>query len=122
MAASAPGKPYRRESGSVLLTLRLTPKGGRDAIDGVSQLSDGRFVLLARVRAVPEDGAANGALIALLATSLRLPASAFALAQGATSRLKTIRITGAYEEVVERLENTLKASIKPASQQKHVAE
>ena len=37
--------------GGVVLAVRLTPKGGRDAIDGVETLGDGRPVLNARVRA-----------------------------------------------------------------------
>jgi uncharacterized protein YggU (UPF0235/DUF167 family) len=34
-----------------MLAVRLTPRGGRDAIDGIEQLSDGRRVLKVRVRA-----------------------------------------------------------------------
>jgi uncharacterized protein YggU (UPF0235/DUF167 family) len=74
--------------------LRVTPRGGRDAIDGVETLSDGRRVLKARVRVAPEDGAANEAVRRLLAKSLRRPASAVSLEAGATARLKIFRIEG----------------------------
>lgn len=57
-------------------------------------LSDGRAVLLARVRQAPEDGAANAALLKLVAKSAGLPASAAEVASGHTSRLKTIRLAG----------------------------
>jgi uncharacterized protein YggU (UPF0235/DUF167 family) len=53
--------------GILLLTVRLTPRGGRDAIDGVATLDDGRCVLKARVRATPAEGEANDALVRLAA-------------------------------------------------------
>ena len=69
----------------------MTPRGGRDAIEGVEALADGRPVLKVRVRAVPEDGAANEGVRRLLAKALGLPASAVRLEAGATARLKTFR-------------------------------
>ena len=33
--------PWQRAAGGVTLTVRLTPKGGRDAIDGIERLADG---------------------------------------------------------------------------------
>ena len=87
-------QPFTVISGGVLLTVRLTPKGGRDAVDGVEQLSDGRPVLKARVRAVPEDGAANKALFKVLAEWLKIPASKIELRSGHTARLKTVFIAG----------------------------
>ena len=56
------------------VTVRLTPKAGRDALEGVAQLADGRSVLQARVRAAPHEGEANAALIKLLAKALGVPA------------------------------------------------
>jgi uncharacterized protein len=82
-----------REDG-VVITVRLTPKSSRDEIAGVEHLSDGRAVLKARVRAVPEAGAANEALIRLLAKSLSLAPSNVRLESGQTSRVKTIRVAG----------------------------
>jgi uncharacterized protein YggU (UPF0235/DUF167 family) len=74
--------------------VRLTPKGGRDAVEGWAAASDGSEHLKARVRSVPEDGKANAALLALLAKTLALPKSSLRLASGATSRLKRIEIAG----------------------------
>jgi len=74
--------------------VRLTPKGGRDAVEGWAAASDGSEHLKARVRSVPEDGKANEALIGLLAKTLALPKSSLRLASGATSRLKRIEIAG----------------------------
>ncbi|MCA3601964.1 MAG: DUF167 domain-containing protein, partial [Methylobacterium sp.] len=45
-----------------MLLVRLTPRGGRDALDGRQALSDGRMVPAARVRAILQNGAANAAL------------------------------------------------------------
>jgi uncharacterized protein YggU (UPF0235/DUF167 family) len=73
--------------------VRLTPKGGRDAIDGWNGTGDAR-VLKARVSAVPEDGKANAALIALLADALHIAKSRIQLVGGMTSRLKTIELDG----------------------------
>ena len=78
----------------VALHIRLTPKASRDAVEGCETLADGRRVVKARVRAVPEDGAANEAARRLLAKSLGLPASKVNLEAGATARLKTFHLTG----------------------------
>ena len=86
--------PYRILGRGLELDVRLTPKGGRDALDGVGALADGRRVLLARVRAAPEDGAANAALMRLLAEALDLPRSAVTLAAGHKARIKTLRVAG----------------------------
>lgn len=77
---------------STTLRLRVTPNAGRDAIEGFEPLADGTEVLRIRVSAVPDKGKANAAVIALLAKTLRLPKSAFAITSGETARLKTLRI------------------------------
>ncbi len=78
----------RRE---VRFMVRLTPRGGIDAIDGVAP--DG--ALRARVAAAPVDGAANSALVRLLADRLELPPTAVRIVKGATARRKTIVVEGA---------------------------
>lgn len=93
----------RAEGASTLIFVRLTPKGGRDALEGEQRLADGRCVLAARVRAAPENGAANAALEKLLAGELRCPVRQVQVTAGATSRLKTIRIEAAYQEIRDRL-------------------
>jgi uncharacterized protein len=85
---------YRTEPAAIVLTVRLTPRAARDSIDGVGALSDGRAVVLARVRAVPDKGEANRALVELLAKALRVPKSAVEVIAGATARLKQVRIAG----------------------------
>ena len=97
------GLPWRATAGGVTLVVRLTPKGGRDGIDGVETMSDGRPVLKARVRAAPEDGRANAALVEFLAKALRVPRSAVTLASGQTSRVKILEIAGEPDTLAKSL-------------------
>lgn len=85
---------WSAEGDGVALFVRLTPKGGRDAIEGVETLSDGRAVLKARVRAAPEDGRANAALVELIARTLRAPKNKVSIRSGETSRVKKLFIAG----------------------------
>jgi uncharacterized protein YggU (UPF0235/DUF167 family) len=96
--------PWRAELDGVVVTCRLTPKGGRDAFDGVATLADGARVLLVRVRAVPEHGKANDALLRLMAERVGVPTSRVRLAAGARSRLKQVAIEGDPAALLARLE------------------
>ena len=86
--------PWAVCADKLVITVRLTPKAGRDSIDGIVHLSDGRSVLKARVSAAPTDGEANGALMRLLAQTLRVAPRDIALVGGATSRIKRVMIKG----------------------------
>jgi len=94
-------------SDGLKLSVRLTPKSSRDALDGKAVLSDGRVVLKAHVRALPDKGKANKALIVLLAKTLKLAKTQVTLASGATSRIKTIKLEGEPAELKHRLEAVL---------------
>lgn len=94
---------YRKEPGALVVRVRLTPKGNRDALDGIGILSDGSEVVQARVRPPPADGAANAALVKLLATTLRVPKSAVEIVAGHSSRVKQVRIAGDPDELARRL-------------------
>lgn len=74
------------------LAVRLSPRGGRDAVEGWARDEAGRPFLKARVSAPPVDGAANAALEILLAKALGLPRSAVAVARGQTARVKQVEI------------------------------
>jgi uncharacterized protein YggU (UPF0235/DUF167 family) len=82
------------------LTVRVTPKGGRDAIDGWAADADGRPVLKLRVKAAASDGAANAAVIALVARTLGLPRSAVRITAGQTSRVKRLEMEGVDADAV----------------------
>jgi uncharacterized protein YggU (UPF0235/DUF167 family) len=96
--------PWMRSAGGLTLAVRLTPKGGRDAVDGIETLADGRVVLKARVRAAPSDGEANEALCRLLARVLGTPRSAVSVAAGATARIKRVAIAGDGSSLIAVLE------------------
>lgn len=87
-----------------MLGVRLTPKGGRDAIDGIEVLSDGRPVLKARVRAVPSEGEANAALCGLIAKAVGVPPRDVSLVAGATARVKRLAIAGDGPTLIAALE------------------
>ena len=95
----------RERDGGLSFQLRLTPKGGRDALEGWARSADGKEHLKARVRAAPEDGKANTALIALLARTLDVAKSAIHIVAGDSARLKTIAILSADPALRGRLEN-----------------
>ena len=96
--------PWRATPDGVVVACRLTPKGGRDAIAGAATLADGTRVLLVRVRAVPENGKANDALIRLIADKAGVPPSRARLIAGAKSRLKQVAISGAPAALIAKLE------------------
>jgi len=77
-----------------VLAVRLTPRGGRDAVDGWASDADGRPYLKVRVASPPVDGAANAALLAFLAKTLKIPRSAVRIAAGDTARLKRLALDG----------------------------
>ena len=86
--------PYRIDADGLTLHLRVTPNAGVDSIEGVEIRDDGSAVLRVRVKAVPDKGKANAAVIALIATALGVPKSAISLISGDTARLKTLHISG----------------------------
>ncbi len=86
------------------IVIRLTPRGGRDSLDGVETLADGRQVLKARVRAAPSEGEANAALIALLAAEFQVSRSQISLTAGASARLKRIVVRGETARLAAQLQ------------------
>lgn len=96
-------EPWRSSADGLTIALRVTPRGGRDGIDGVERLSDGRHVLKVRVRAIADGGEANRAVLALLAKSLGVPKASVSLLSGATSRLKQVAIAGDPARLIEAL-------------------
>ena len=103
-------RPWHATAGALLLDVRLTPKGGRDALDGIAPLADGRAVLKARVRAAPHEGAANAALTRLIATAAGVPARRVSIVGGTTARIKRLRIDGEPRVIAAALEKAADAS------------
>jgi uncharacterized protein len=99
--------PWKTTPQGLLLAVRATPKGGRDAIDGIERLADGRAVVKARVRAAPVDGEANAALRRMIAEAAGVAPSSVSLARGETSRIKTFRLAGDPRLLAAAFERTL---------------
>jgi hypothetical protein len=74
---------------SDLLTMRVIPRASRSGVDG---MRDGAIVV--RLNAPPVDGAANQALIDVLATALDVPRRAVTIVSGERARLKRVRVDG----------------------------
>ena len=99
--------PWSRTATGLRLIVRLTPRGGRDALGGVRRDQAGRAQLLARVSPPPVEGAANAALVRLVAKALGVAKFAVTLVSGETARIKTLEIAGD----PAKLAQTLKALI-----------
>jgi hypothetical protein len=90
-------------SDGIRLHLRVTPNAGLDRIDGLETRDDGTTVLRIRVKAVPDKGKANAAVISLLAKALGAPKAAITLLSGDTARLKTVHVAGDPEALAATL-------------------
>jgi uncharacterized protein YggU (UPF0235/DUF167 family) len=99
--------PLAAAPGGVRVTVRLTPRGRADRIDGVAYLADGTPVLKASVGAPPEDGRANEALLRLLAREWRLARHDLAIVAGAKSRNKCVHVAGNPTGLLARLDAAL---------------
>lgn len=86
--------PFKPDAQGGLLFLRVTPKSARQEIAGLHRGADGKLSLQVKVRAQPEKGKANEAVIEFLADLFGLPRKAFTLTAGETNRLKTVHIAG----------------------------
>lgn len=95
--------PWQTTDDGLLLTVRLTPKGGRDRLEGTVEDADGRPAIKARVSAPPVDGAANVALIKLLAKTLGVSKSKIRFASGETARIKRLHVIGDVEDLAKNL-------------------
>ena len=87
-------EPWRYSTQGISVALRVTPRGGRDDIDGIETLASGRTVVKVRVRAIADGGEANRAVTELLAKALGVPKARGRILSGTTSRLKQIAVDG----------------------------
>ena len=84
--ADSENRPARFVVAPPQMALRVTP-GAR--LEGI-EIADGR--VLVKVRTKPQDGAANEAVLALLAEALGVAVSRLQMLRGATSREKLVRL------------------------------
>src|ERR1700709_879774 len=86
--------PWRYSTQGISVALRVTPRGGRDDIDGIETLANGRTVIKVRVRAIAEGGEANRAVMELLAKAHGVPKAKVRILSGVTSRIKQVAVDG----------------------------
>lgn len=103
------GLPARRRADGLELALKVTPKAGRAACEGVVTDAAGNAWLAVKVTAPAEGGRANAAVCVLLAKTLAVPVSACTLFAGATARWKRITVAGDPDELEQRLAAHLQA-------------
>jgi uncharacterized protein (TIGR00251 family) len=96
---------WRYSTHGISVALRVTPRGGRDDIDGLETLANGRSVVKVRVRAVADGGEANRAVTQLLAKVLGVPKASVRILSGTTSRLKQIAVDGDPARLGDALRN-----------------
>jgi uncharacterized protein (TIGR00251 family) len=82
----------------VRVAVHIQPRASRSEIVGVHGAA-----LKVRLQAPPVDGAANEALVTLLAEQLGVPQRSVRVVAGATSRAKTVEIVGSTEAAVRAL-------------------
>jgi uncharacterized protein len=106
-------EPWHYSTQGISIALRVTPRGGRDDIDGIETLANGRSVVKIRVRAIAEGGEANRAVTELLAKVLGVPKAKVRLLSGATSRLKQIAIDGDPRMLGDTLRTAIAVKLDP---------
>jgi uncharacterized protein YggU (UPF0235/DUF167 family) len=92
-SARPSGRPHPAEA---RFAVRLLPRGGADRVDGVSEEGE----LQARVAAPAVGGAANAALVRLLAAELDVPRGSVRLVAGAAGRHKLVTVEGVAPEIL----------------------
>lgn len=95
--------PFVLDRDGAYLELWVTPNAARDQLIGTMVRDDGHAVLRLKVRAVPEKGKANQAVIAFLSKKLDLPKGAISITRGETGRQKRARIDGEPDILSARL-------------------
>ena len=88
----------RIRGGAVRFTVRVQPRSSRDAIEGTHGDS-----LRVRLTAPPVEGAANDALVGLLADALGVARRAVRIVTGESARTKLVEVDGIAADAIERL-------------------
>ena len=86
------------------MAIRVTPKGGRDALAGLGMNAAGKAFLAVRVSAAASEGAANAAACALLAKMLGVAKGAVSVVSGAKAREKRLMVLGDPDRLAAILE------------------
>jgi len=91
----------------LLVRVRVTPRSQRDQLAGVYHAADGSTALGVRVRAIPEDGKGNKAVIETIAAAFGVAKSTITIRSGETSRNKILLIAGNAAQLQARIARLL---------------
>jgi uncharacterized protein (TIGR00251 family) len=94
--------PARVVPDGVVIHARVTPKSSADEIVGVERAAEGP-VLQVKVRALPDKGQANSAVIALLAKWLGEAKSRLKVTSGTKARIKQVFVEGEPDALMAKL-------------------
>ncbi len=97
-------KAWEPVTGGVTIAVRVSPRGGRNAVEGLVADAEGRPQLGIRVAAAPVDGEANDAVEATLARWLGVSARDVEVTSGITARSKLVTIDGDPVRLVRKLQ------------------
>ena len=98
-------KFYRKTADGIIIELRVTPKSSRNQIDGVYPAADGSLSLKIKVRAQPEKGRANQAVIAIMSKFLEQPKLCLEMISGLADRRKSLLVRADAQLVIEKLKD-----------------
>ena len=87
----------RQSKDGVRVAVHVVPRSARNMIVGIHG-----GALRIRLNAPPVGGAANDALIAIVAKALGVPRRQVEIISGHTSRIKVVSVSGLTRDVVER--------------------
>lgn len=95
-------RPAQKAEGGLRVSARVTPKAGRDMVADASRDEAGQYRLMVKVAAPPADGAANAAVVAVVAKAFGVAKSYVRILRGDTAREKLLLIEGDAETLSAR--------------------
>ncbi len=95
--------PIKQTDKGIVLSIRLSPKSSKNAINSIELDVDGNAILKASVTTVPEKGKANQALINLLSKELKIAKKDFSIISGETDKNKKILVNTDITHLTEKL-------------------
>ncbi|HYV89030.1 MAG TPA: DUF167 family protein [Candidatus Polarisedimenticolia bacterium] len=108
--------PFSPAADGIRVRVLAHPGARRDSVEGLRPMASGRagkgadggMALRVAVRAAPEDGKANAAIIALLAREWRVPQRSLRLVSGSSDRRKSFHLAGEPKALLARLQSWLR--------------
>lgn len=100
--------PFRIAADGIRIRVVAHPGARHDAVEGLRAEADGGVALRVAVRAAPEGGKANEAVIRLLAREWGIPRRSLRLVSGAGDRRKSFHLSGEPKALLAHLQSWLR--------------